>query len=94
MTKNLFDFLKETIGEIEDFNENNLESLREIVRKTIKFYQMKSFEETEETDKGKISFLHIHSMAEENLLTKIVEIALNSEKDIEFAYQGNIIRKY
>lgn len=96
MRSNLTDFVYATIKEINNFNDEDLECIKKVIRKAINAYHLKSYEEIEETQYGMIRFLHIHSMMEENLLSKIVEVATNREieLDIESVYKGHIIREY
>lgn len=93
---NLIDFVTEAMGEISDFDYRNMECIKKVVRKAIDVYQLNSYEEMEETKLGTIRFLHIHSIIEENLLSKIVEISINSETElnIEGVYEGHVIRDY
>ncbi|UHA58627.1 DUF6407 family protein [Metabacillus litoralis] len=96
MKTNLTDFVIETIKEISNFNYENVECIKRVIRKAIDVYHLKSYEEVEETQTGVIRFLHIHSMLEENILSKIVEVSRNSETtlDIEGVYEGHVIRDY
>jgi hypothetical protein len=88
--------VNETISQLENFDYDNLECIKKVVRKTIDFYKLKSHEEVEKTDLGIIRVLHLHSIAEENLLSKIVEFSLNGDSDlsIEGVYKGHIIRNF
>jgi hypothetical protein len=96
MDSNLTVFVIETIEEINMFDCENMECIKKVIRKAIDFYNLKSYEEVEETHLGSIRFLHIHSIMEENILTKIVEVSRNSktELDIEGVYEGHVIREY
>lgn len=96
MDSNLVDFVKKAIGDISKFDSTNSECITKVVRRAIDFYRLKSFEEVEENNLGTIRFLHIHSIVEENLLSKIVEISTNNERDItiESLYDGRVIRGY
>jgi hypothetical protein len=96
MDTNLIDFVIETIEEISKFDYDNLECIKRVIRKAIDVYNLKSYEEVEVTQTGVIRFLHIHSMMEENILSKIVEVSRNSETalDIEGVYEGHVIRDY
>lgn len=69
---------------------------KKVIRKAIDVYNLKSYEEAEETHFGIIQFLHIHSIMEENILSKIVGVSRNSktELDIEVVYEGHVIRDY
>lgn len=96
MSSNLNDFVKTTVGGMDNFNKKNLECIKEVITEAIDFYKLKSYEEIEESQSGKIKFLHIHSIMEENLLSKIAEIAmgLNEGFNIEDVYEGFVIREY
>ncbi|MCM3405379.1 MULTISPECIES: DUF6407 family protein [Bacillaceae] len=96
MDSNLTDFVIETIEDISMFDYKDLECIKRVIRKAIDVYNLKSYEELEETQSGVIRFLYIHSMMEENILSKIVEITRNSEieLDIEGVYEGHVIRDY
>ncbi|MCA1031152.1 DUF6407 family protein [Bacillus timonensis] len=96
MSANLTDFVKNTIAGINNYEKDNLECNRELVRKAIEFYKMQSYEEVETTEQGTTKLLHVRSMAEENLLSKIVDIALERENEcgIEEVYESRVIREY
>lgn len=96
MNSNLQDFVKNTVDGMDNFDEKNLECIKEIVTEAIDFYKLKSYEEVEESQLGKIRFLHIHSIMEENLLSKIAEIAMGIDNGyyIEDVYEGHVIREY
>ncbi|MFC4320437.1 DUF6407 family protein [Litchfieldia salsa] len=96
MGSNLIDFVNEEKSKINSFDSGNLECIKRIIRKAIDTYHLKSYEEVEETDIGSIRFLYIHSIVEENLLSKIVEELRNSQEDlnIEGVYEGYVIRTY
>ena len=93
---NLHAFVIDTIRTMETFDGENGEDVKKVIRHALEFYKLHSFEEIENMELGAIQFLHVHSMVEENLLSKIVEIALNGEADldIEGLYKGHIIRNY
>ncbi|WP_274379463.1 DUF6407 family protein [Alkalihalobacterium alkalinitrilicum] len=46
----------------------------------------------EYTNQGTIEYLHLHSMAEENLLSKVVTHAINDE--INLTIEDHIIRRH
>ncbi len=96
MKTNITDFVYTTIEEMCNFDYENLECIKKVIRKAIDVYNLKSFEEVEETQSGAIRFLYLRSMMEENLLSKIVEVTRNSktELDIEGVYEGHVIRDY
>ncbi|MCP8616335.1 DUF6407 family protein [Salirhabdus salicampi] len=96
MGYNLIDFANEEKGKINNFDSNNTECIKKIIRKAIVFYALKSYEEVEKHHLGSIRILHIHSIVEENLLSKIVYELRNSQQDlnIEGVYEGYVIRDY
>lgn len=96
MSKNFKDFVDEKISELDGYNKDNLQSIQELIRYTIDFYHLKSYEEVEETEFKTIKVLHLHSIIEENLLSKIIEISLNGDSSlsVEAVYKGHVIRYY
>ncbi len=96
MSKNLNDFVNETVRKLDNYDEENLETLKELVRKAIDFYNLKSREEIETTDLGTLKVLHLHSIIEENLLSKVIELAIKGDfyLSVEAVYEGHIIRYY
>jgi hypothetical protein len=93
---NLEDFIKEQKDKIVNFNPSNLDHLRNMVTLGIDSFKLKSFEEVEDMNGENSNFLYVHSMAEENLLTKIIQLSFDyeSELTIEDVYHGQIIRQY
>lgn len=96
MTKNIKDFIDETINNSEKFDQNDLNCIKKVIRKTISFYGFKSYEEVEKTENGTVSLIHLDSIVEENLLTKVVEHATSDKEGstIESVYEGKVIRNY
>ncbi|MFD1738024.1 DUF6407 family protein [Bacillus salitolerans] len=96
MNSNFKDFVKKTTEEMDYFDHNDLDCFKELVTEAIGFYKLKSYEETEDTKAGNMKYLYVHSMAEENLLSKIIELAITSNKSfgVEDVYEGRIIREY
>ncbi|ARK29782.1 DUF6407 family protein [Halalkalibacter krulwichiae] len=96
MTTHLQAFVVDAKRQIKGFDEQNVECIREIVRKSMAFYQMKSYEEVEETQFGRVHSLHLHSMMEENVLAKVVKLAMNQEEglSLEELYNSHISRHY
>ncbi|MFA9458763.1 DUF6407 family protein [Halalkalibacter sp. AB-rgal2] len=96
MGLNIADFVNRTLGEINKKDCRNLECIKNLIQKAIDFYNLKSYEEVETNHLGTIRCLHIHSIVEENILSKIVEVAINREKDlnIEAVYEGHVVREY
>ncbi|RSK25708.1 hypothetical protein EJF36_01665 [Bacillus sp. HMF5848] len=95
MNSNLKDFVKNTIDKMGYFNNTNEECIKEIVTSAINYYQLKTYVEHEETELGIKDFLHINSIVEETLLSKIIEISSVSDNcGIEDIYEGRVIRQY
>ncbi|MCY8335253.1 DUF6407 family protein, partial [Bacillus spizizenii] len=69
-----------------------IECMKKVIRKAIDFYHLKTYEEVEETHVGSVRFLHVHSIMEENMLSKIVVVIRNGETDldIEGVYEGHV----
>ncbi|MCY8473844.1 DUF6407 family protein [Bacillus halotolerans] len=96
MGANITDFVTKTIEEMTLFDRENMECMKKVIRKAIHFYHLKSYEEVEETHLGSVRFLHVHSMMEENMLSKIVAVTRNgtTDLDIEGVYEGYVVREY
>ncbi len=96
MNKNIYTFVNETIEDTIGFDSRSRECIRGLIRKAIDFYKLNSYEEIEETEDVKIHTIHIDSMIEENLLSKVVEHSINSQHDIDIEdiYNGKIYRHY
>ncbi|QIW78548.1 DUF6407 family protein [Bacillus tequilensis] len=96
MQSNLTDFVTKTIEEMSPFDRENMECLKKVMRKAIDYYHLKSYEEVEKTDLESVRFLHIHSMMEENMLSKMIVVLRNgkTDLDIEGVYEGHVIREY
>ncbi|MEI1419912.1 DUF6407 family protein [Bacillus cabrialesii] len=96
MESNLIDFVTKTIEEMSAFDRENMECLKKVTRKAIDFYHLKSYEEVEETHLGSVRFLHIHSIMEENMLSKMIVVSRNgkTDLDIEDVYAGHVVREY
>ncbi|MDP4525734.1 DUF6407 family protein [Bacillus halotolerans] len=96
MGANITDFVTKTIEEMTLFDRENRECMKKVIRKAIYFYHLKSYEEVEETHLGSVRFLHVHSMMEENMLSKIVAVTRNgtTDLDIEGVYEGYVVREY
>ncbi|MCR6597083.1 DUF6407 family protein [Bacillus halotolerans] len=96
MGANITDFVTKTIEEMTLFDRENRECMKKVIRKAIHFYHLKSYEEVEETHLGSVRFLHVHSMMEENMLSKIVAVTRNgtTDLDIEGVYEGHVVREY
>ncbi|MEG7336298.1 DUF6407 family protein [Bacillus sp. 0102A] len=96
MAANLTDFVTETIEEMSPFDHENIECVKKVMRKAIDFYHLKSYEEVEETHLGSVRFLHIHSIIEENMLSKMIVVTRNgkTDLDIEDVYAGHVVREY
>ncbi|OIS68325.1 hypothetical protein A4A36_12120 [Bacillus subtilis] len=96
MDSNLTDFVTKTIEDMNSFDRENMECMKKVIRKAINFYHLQSYEEVEETHLGSIRFLHIHSMMEENMLSKMIVVTRNgnTDLDIEGVYEGHVVREY
>ncbi|MEC1550355.1 DUF6407 family protein [Bacillus rugosus] len=96
MGVNLPDFVTKTIEEMSQFDRDNMECMKIVIRKAIDFYHLKSYEEVEETHLGSVRFLHVHSMMEENMLSKMIVVSRNgkTDLDIEGVYEGHVVREY
>ncbi|MCY7781770.1 MULTISPECIES: DUF6407 family protein [unclassified Bacillus (in: firmicutes)] len=96
MNANLTDFVTKTIEEMSSFDRDNMECIKKVIRKAIDSYHLKSYEEVEETHLGSVRFLHIHSMMEENMLSKMIVVSRNgnTDLDIEGVYAGHVVREY
>ncbi|MCY8111722.1 DUF6407 family protein [Bacillus spizizenii] len=96
MDSNLTDFVMKAIEEINPFDRESIEYMKKVIRKAIDFYHLKTYEEVEETHVGSVRFLHVHSIMEENMLSKIVVVIRNGETDldIEGVYEGHVVREY
>ncbi|KUP38127.1 hypothetical protein AU387_00195 [Bacillus halotolerans] len=96
MGASITDFVTKTIEEMTLFDRENMECMKKVIRKAIHFYHLKSYEEVEETHLGSVRFLHVHSMMEENMLSKIVAVTRNgtTDLDIEGVYEGHVVREY
>ncbi|MDZ5712604.1 DUF6407 family protein [Jeotgalibacillus haloalkalitolerans] len=66
--------------------------LYSFVIEAITFYEMDSTIETEEMNKP-LSFLYLSSIAEENMLSRLIHIG-TEYADIEAAFNGRVIRDY
>ncbi|MBM7578098.1 hypothetical protein JOD21_000755 [Jeotgalibacillus terrae] len=62
------------------------------IKEALTFYQMKSHIEIEDPSKND-SLLYLSSIAEENMLSRLVE-ATGAYEDIESAFEGRVIRNY
>lgn len=96
MQSNLTDFVTKTIEDMSLFDCENMESLKKVMRKAIDCYHLKSYEEVEKTDLESVRFLYIHSIMEENMLSKMIVVLRNgkTDLDIEGVYEGHVIREY
>lgn len=96
MGASITDFVTKTIEEMNSFDRENMECMKKVIRKAIHFYHLKSYEEVEETHLGSVRFLYVHSMMEENMLSKIVAVTRNgtTDLDIEGVYEGHVVREY
>ncbi|OZM56908.1 hypothetical protein CIB95_09055 [Lottiidibacillus patelloidae] len=96
MTINFEDFVIKTVNNISNFDNENMDCIKQVVKEAIACYKLKSYEEIEETKSGAVKILHIHSMAEENLLSKVVQSAIKGDNtyNVEAVYEGRVVREY
>ncbi|ART75094.1 hypothetical protein B4U37_03110 [Sutcliffiella horikoshii] len=96
MSTSLNDFVQKTVEAMDHFDKNNMDCVKDVVRDAINFYKLNSYEEVEETNEGTTRSLYIHSMVEENLLSKVVELSVGTDRDLylEEVYQSFVIRQY
>ena len=96
MRTSLKDFVQNTVKAMDRFDKNNMDCIKDVVREATNFYKLNSYEEVEETNEGTTRFLYLHSMMEENLLSKVVEISVGTDRDVylEEVYQSFVIRQY
>ncbi len=86
----LSEFAKEATTNIAQFHPRNTEHLKELIRLAIEQFQMKSVEKVEQGS----TYLYLTSMAEENILSKILELATGEEMNLEDIYNSQIIRRH
>ncbi|MFN7249480.1 MAG: DUF6407 family protein [Anaerobacillus sp.] len=96
MSKSLNDFVNEAITNTNEFKEDDIEALKDLVRKAVQYFNLKSREEAELTEVGIVRVLHLASIIEENLLSKVVELSLKGGQhlSVEGVYEGQVIRYY
>ena len=76
-----------------DLYSHSLNQIQDLVQSAIDYYDLKSFIQLNIAEEKKV--LHIVSMAEENILTKIVQIAIGNEDiTVEFVFEGYVIRRH
>lgn len=94
MSKSLNNFVNEAIRN--GFKEDDVEALKDLIRKAVQYYNLKSREEAELTETGIVRVLHLASIIEENLLSKIIELSQkdNCHVSVEEVYEGKVIRYY
>lgn len=89
-------FVQESIHHIKGFDSTNSEDIKEVIRLAINHYGFKTEEKVETTEVGKIEVIHLASIVEENMLSKIAELACGHEEEtsIEVIYKGYVVRNY
>jgi hypothetical protein len=94
MSNSLNDFVNQAVTK--DFKESDNEALKGLVRKAVQYFNLKSREETELTEAGIERVLHLASIIEENLLSRIIELSLKGDCHlrVEGVYEGKVIRYY
>ncbi|WP_096199793.1 DUF6407 family protein [Bacillus sp. FJAT-45350] len=93
--KSFTEFVEDTIDNMKDFDSNDLNCIRESIRNAIHYYDLKS--NVEETEAGRVEVLYITSMAEENMLLKIVELAVSGNVEqinLESVYESRVVRSH
>ncbi|WP_433745799.1 DUF6407 family protein [Falsibacillus pallidus] len=90
------EFVRMTISEMNGFDKDHKEGIQQIIAKAIEVYQLKSYEEVEDTHEGRVRFIYIDSMMEENMLAKIIDVSTEGDPDwtIESVYDSRVIREY
>jgi hypothetical protein len=94
MSNSLNDFVNQAVTK--DFKEGDIEAFKDLVRKAVEYFNLKSREEAEVTEAGIVRVLHLASIIEENLLSRIIELSLKSDRplSVEGVYEGQVIRYY
>jgi hypothetical protein len=87
-------FVQDTIQNIDDFDANNINSIKKLIRLVIEDFQFGT--EVEETEIEGNEVLYIASSVEEDLLSQIAEFAVGTEEEtsIEAVFEGCVVRKY
>ncbi|WP_456275345.1 DUF6407 family protein [Bacillus sp. AK128] len=93
---NFEEFISQYSKKFKNIDPSNLDLIKELVNLAIDSFKLKSFVEVEVVNNQENSFLYVHSMAEENSLSKIVQLAIGDGSDlsIEEVFRGQIIRQY
>lgn len=84
-------FVQEAVQKKVNFDSSNMEDIKTIIRLAFKYYELKTYEEDE------TGTIIIASMIEENILSKIANLASGNHNDgidIEYVYEGNVVRNY
>jgi hypothetical protein len=89
------DFVQEA-RQMSGSNHRDKENIKNIIRRAIDYYGMKTVEKVEETESGRSEVLYLASVAEENMLNRITDVAFGNDGDggIEAVYEGYIVRKH
>ncbi|MCT8136879.1 hypothetical protein H1D32_03380 [Anaerobacillus sp. CMMVII] len=88
----LHKFVQDTIESMKDFDPNNRDCLKKVIRIAIDDFKFSSQEKVEELNGQEV--LYIASVVEENLLSKIATLANEEEVSVEAVYEGHVVRKY
>ncbi|MDQ0253498.1 hypothetical protein J2S74_000870 [Evansella vedderi] len=90
--KSIQQFVYDTIAATESFDPNNPNSLKEIIKAVIHYYELK----TDSVLEGKTETLYLASIAEENILTRAAQLAVGDKEDItiEEVYNSQVVRKH
>ncbi|PFJ25050.1 DUF6407 family protein [Bacillus thuringiensis] len=88
------EFVKSAKKKVEDFDEYDIGSLKEILRLAIDEFKINAkieFDEEEEYE-----YIKLFRIEDEALLDKVLELAVNDgeECSISYVFEGNILREY
>ena len=94
--KGLAQFTEEALLHLNIFDAANMSCVKEVIKLAITYYELKSEERVELVEGRNIEVLYLHSMMEENILTKVVELTTGKKDEItiEAVYNGSIVRKH
>ncbi|WP_332629624.1 DUF6407 family protein [Halalkalibacter flavus] len=94
--KSFEQFVQDMIHTIGDFDSGNHNQIKEIIRKAIDYYDLRTVERVEEVGNKRIETLYLESMAEENMLLKLARFASGNEGEIglEVIYDSCVVRRH
>lgn len=77
---------------IDSLNKTN-DSMENFIEQAIEYYHLQSYIRINELENKKV--LHLSSIAEENTLNKIIQIAMSDEEiTVESVFEGYVIRRH